>query len=238
MHIAVCDDNIADRKQLERLLGREGDSRKEAVGAFYTDSFGTYDSLYAKRMSYDLFFLDHNIDFALKLCENGVSAPIVICACDISASDWVAKAKALPDNLMFLAKPILKAELSSVLNRAVEIDNSKQKTIELRHKDDTLYVHEDDIVYVTSSKTGCTVHLVDGQEISILDSIENMYSNLKTFKHFVGISQVTIINITHIEKNTPVNVCMKGGNKFVKSLYGMRELKYALMLMEQMKETT
>ena len=27
MHIAICDDNIADRKQTERLLGRESDRR-------------------------------------------------------------------------------------------------------------------------------------------------------------------------------------------------------------------
>lgn len=34
MHIAVCDDNVADRKQLERLLGRESDSRKADTGVF------------------------------------------------------------------------------------------------------------------------------------------------------------------------------------------------------------
>ena len=27
MHIAICDDNVADRKQLERLLKRESDKR-------------------------------------------------------------------------------------------------------------------------------------------------------------------------------------------------------------------
>ena len=27
MHIAICDDNIADRKHLERLLSRESDKR-------------------------------------------------------------------------------------------------------------------------------------------------------------------------------------------------------------------
>ena len=29
MHIAICDDNIVDRKQLERLLERESDKSAE-----------------------------------------------------------------------------------------------------------------------------------------------------------------------------------------------------------------
>ena len=40
MHIAICDDNVADRKQLERLLSRESDARMAQSGVFYTDSFG------------------------------------------------------------------------------------------------------------------------------------------------------------------------------------------------------
>ena len=40
MHIAICDDNIADRKQLERLLKRESDKRKAKTGLLFADSFG------------------------------------------------------------------------------------------------------------------------------------------------------------------------------------------------------
>ena len=31
MHIAICDDNVADRKQLERLLKRESEKRKSTT---------------------------------------------------------------------------------------------------------------------------------------------------------------------------------------------------------------
>ena len=41
MHLAVCDDNIADRKQMERLLGRESDRRLNTTGVLYVDSFET-----------------------------------------------------------------------------------------------------------------------------------------------------------------------------------------------------
>jgi hypothetical protein len=40
IYIAVCDNNIADRKQLERLLEREKDKRlMENYDVLYIDSF-------------------------------------------------------------------------------------------------------------------------------------------------------------------------------------------------------
>ena len=43
MHIAVFDDNIADRKQTERLLKRQSDRyQNEGKEHFYIDSYGNY----------------------------------------------------------------------------------------------------------------------------------------------------------------------------------------------------
>ena len=55
MHIAVCDDNVADRKQLERLLKRESDKRAASTGIIYTDSFGNSTALLSNPMQYDAF---------------------------------------------------------------------------------------------------------------------------------------------------------------------------------------
>ena len=38
MHIAICDDNIADRKQTERLLKREADKMRAEGEMLYIDS--------------------------------------------------------------------------------------------------------------------------------------------------------------------------------------------------------
>ena len=35
MHIAICDDNVADRKHLERLLSRESDKRAGTPNILY-----------------------------------------------------------------------------------------------------------------------------------------------------------------------------------------------------------
>ena len=56
MHIAVCDDNGADRKQLERLLSRESDKRMETTGNLYVTSYGNPESLLQNPRQFDVFF--------------------------------------------------------------------------------------------------------------------------------------------------------------------------------------
>ena len=85
MHIAVCDDNVADRKQTERLLSRESAKRLETSGNLYVDSFGNETALLAAPMKYDLFFLDmtnstlDGAELAATLRNEGVTAPIAQC---------------------------------------------------------------------------------------------------------------------------------------------------------------
>ena len=85
MHIAVCDDNVADRKQMERLLTREGDKRRGLVSGLYVDSFGSSASLLYTPMDYDVYFLDFNsenttgIDIVKALIEGGKRSIFVLC---------------------------------------------------------------------------------------------------------------------------------------------------------------
>jgi len=62
MHLAVCDDHIADRKQMERLLGRESDRRISTTGVLYVDSYGSERSILTTPMIYDAIFMDMTED--------------------------------------------------------------------------------------------------------------------------------------------------------------------------------
>lgn len=55
MHIAVLADNIADRKQTERLLDRANSALASEIGTLYVDSFGDESSFLPVCMKYDLF---------------------------------------------------------------------------------------------------------------------------------------------------------------------------------------
>ena len=59
MHVAVCDDNVADRKQTERLLGRESDRRAKLTKGLYIDSYGNESALLRNPMQYDIFYIDN-----------------------------------------------------------------------------------------------------------------------------------------------------------------------------------
>lgn len=91
MHIAVCDDNVADRKQLERLLKRESDKRAASTGIIYTDSFGNSTALLSNPMQYDAFYIDMCLtegttgtDVVNALTAQGVNAPIILCCSKIN----------------------------------------------------------------------------------------------------------------------------------------------------------
>ena len=86
MHVAICDDNGADRKQLERLLTRESEKRHNDEGTIYADSYGNATNLLANPLQYDAIFIDicrtpgvTVKEIVDKLLEKGVHAPIILC---------------------------------------------------------------------------------------------------------------------------------------------------------------
>lgn len=151
MHIAVCDDNVADRKQMERLLKRESDKRTASGEGLYVDSFGHPDSLLNNPMLYDAFFVDicktegyDGFDVVHDLQNKGTTSPVILCS---SLIPYREQADSLPAQTLFLNKPIKADELSFVLDEAQKIKDSSVPTIELREDKGTLYVTEPDILY-------------------------------------------------------------------------------------------
>ncbi len=236
MHIAICDDNVADRKQLERLLKREEDVRKLESGVLYTDSYGTPEGLFSKRMSYDLFFIDLSDildltgpDLAKKLIASGVSAPVVLCSENTSYSD-----ECTPDSgLYYLKKPVLKAELSKIMDMALEKEASKSPTIELRYQEKTIYVHEDDIKYARYEKALVNVYLKDNSVFNISESLRNLYGNLIPFSHYVAISKTTLINLDHMRSHSLFGVTMNDGTRFTGNMTGMKVLRRKIKRQKQ-----
>lgn len=234
MHIAVCDDNVADRKQLERLLGRESDKRKADTGVFYTDSFGDCYALISNPMSYDLFFLDlitdeeNGLSIALKLREIGVTAPIVLCSSSINYLEKTALLETPPTDFMHLNKPILTAELSDILDKAVDMQKNRIPTIELRSDKDTFYVKEDDIVYAVSEGNYVNVFLKSGISVPVIASMENFYQTVSIYTHMFWLTRKSLINIAYVEKISPLQVTLKGNIVLKSSPFTQKYLKSAL----------
>ena len=232
MHIAVCDDNVADRKQMERLLDRESDRRAKLSEGLYIDSYGNEKALLANPMQYDIFYIDmcktEGIDgaqVAWKLRECGVHAPIYMCC-----SDRNYRQDSLPENTFFLDKPIKPDMLITSLDNAHEIKQNAVSMIELRQENETIYVTEADIMYGIAAGRHVMVHLTDSRVIKIDANLENLFDQWFHFECFFVPSHKVIINGRHIKRVGALHVHMTDGAKFpILSIYR----SYAKKLLEK-----
>lgn len=233
MHIAICDDNVAERKQLERLLGRESDSRKSRTGVFYTDSFGLGKQLLPRRMSYDLIFLSptpdepDSLSFALKLYELGLTAPIALCIKEEQYEEVAGKWDTFSSNILLIKTPILKADLSKLLDSAIKIEQNRIPTIELRTDKTTRYIKEDDFVYALSKGQYVDIYLKDGSKVTILDTIMNFYAGIATFEHIVEISRKSIVNLMYVKKRIGPFLLLQNKVRMTCDMIGLKDYKRA-----------
>lgn len=201
MHLAICADNVADRKQLERLLKRESDKNASAKGILYVDSFGNPKNMLQNPMQYDAFFLDLSIGDAYpeeiiqSLKDTGVQAPIILCAPDFSVYPKLNEDNA---GLLTLKKPVGTAALSQIIEQARSIKDSAEPLIEFRVEGQTFYVTEPEILYAVSVKDSLEVHLTKNRILNIQNTIPNLFSEINRYESFFAPSRKAILNGRHI----------------------------------------
>ena len=222
MHIAVCDDNIADRKQTERLLGRQSDRFfKESGERLYVDSYGNVTAFLRYPQMYDGLFIDMKdehptgFEIAKLLVEAGVVRPIILCVSDIDYRKEYEESGLDIPNLMFIDKPIRVAELTAIIDEVRKIKGDPIPTLELRGQDGTFYAKNDDIAYATrKGGSEVEVHIADGKVITLIDDIYNFYDQCIIFPQICPVNDNAIININHIDKVGFGKVTMKDGSSF------------------------
>lgn len=202
MHIAICDDNVADRRQLERLIKRESDKRAKSTGILYADSFGNAASMLANPMQYDVFYIDMcrtegvtAMDVVNSLVSQGVHAPIVMCCSHIQYREM-----SFPENVIFLDKPIRVSELSESIEHALKIKEQAPSLIELREDYNTVYVTEQDILYCIAEGPYVKITLTDKRTVNAVTTAANLFAQLEAYPSFILSSQKVIFNGRYIEK--------------------------------------
>lgn len=233
MRIAICDDNVADRKQLERLLGRESDKRAATEGIVFTDSYGHFQALLDCPQQYDGYFVDlcltpeiTGMEVLQALTARGVQSPVIFMC---SGIDY--RLQNLPAQAMFLDKPVKVAELSHLLDLCRDAMDTREPLIELRQEKDTLYVRERDILYAVEQKRMLHVQLTDGREAICCISNENFFAQVESFAAFLSPSSKVTINGRYIQNFGFRKVTMQDGHTF--KISG-KVLPYARQIQEQL----
>ncbi len=226
MHIAVFDDNIADRKQLERLLGRQSDLyQKAGKEHFYIDSYGNMEALMRLPQMYDIICIDmaapesddshfkNGLDVAKLLFEAGGIKNVVMCS-SVHDYETMAKDTDLYDKMLYLKKDIRVKDLEAVLAECEKRLGDPVTRLEIRGEKETVYAEEDDIV--CAKKDGMfniTIYLKDGRTISLMTDIYNFYEQCEIFGSMCPVSQNAMINVNHIASEKFGSVIMDNGQK-------------------------
>lgn len=203
-------------------------------------------------MLYDAFFIDmtsgpvNGFQLARKLIDAGVTAPIVLCISTIDYPSVIEAALAkvpedvteasnhdilrrqLQKQILYLHKPIKVNELDEMLNHAQSLKAETIPTIELRGEKDTLYVHEDEILYAIKDGNYLHVVLTEGRSLDLLSTLPNLYSQVAMFTHFVIISEHCFVNITFVKKLSLLKLTMKDGQSFNVSPLELARVKKSL----------
>lgn len=223
MYIAVVADNIADRKQLERLLGRANDALFADTGTLYIEAFGDAKSLLRAPMKYELFFIDitlskdHGKSIVEQLKASGATGQIAIChpeGTPFSYQDAI-------DGLLSIQKPILTAPLHKMIRDAHKVlVQASVPTVEIRAEAETHYVPIEKIVYAQSRSHLVYVHLDDGTVLSMLGEIGDFYHWVDNYPEFFFVKKDTVLNQNHVLSQSKKEYRLANGDTIALSRFG------------------
>lgn len=240
MHLAVCDDHVADRKQMERLLGRESDRRISTSGVLYVDCYGSEGSILSTPMIYDAIFMDMNEDgadavrIANKLRQAGTKIPIVFCCGKVDYRSFAD----LPENVLFMDKPIQVAELTDMIEQLLVIANSRDKRLEFRNMTETFYLLEEDLVYAhPRDDRHMILHLTDGTQQTAEASFRNFCASLCNCESYIALANSYVLNMRYIREISMFKVTLEDGTSVRLSFGESGTLKKAVAKYRSSMET-
>lgn len=214
MYIAVLADNIADRKQTERLLGRANDVLANETGTLYIDSYGDAQSLMRAPMKYELFFLDiygaedHGRSVIDALKSANVPGKIAL----VLPEDIPFSYQNAIEGLLTIQKPLIATTLHQLIKDAhKEQMQTVVPKVEIRSENETYYVPLEQIIYAQEINHFVYVHLDNGSTLTILGEIRDFYCWVNNHKEFVHIKKDTVLNLNHVISSSKKEYHMSNG---------------------------
>lgn len=214
MYIAVLADNIADRKQTERLLGRANDVLANETGTLYIDSYGDAQSLMRAPMKYELFFLDiygaedHGRSVIDALKSANVPGKIAL----VLPEDIPFSYQNAIEGLLTIQKPLIATTLHQLIKDAhKEQIQTVVPKVEIRSENETYYVPLEQIIYAQEINHFVYVHLDNGSTLTILGEIRDFYRWVNNHKEFVHIKKDTVLNLNHVISSSKKEYHMSNG---------------------------
>jgi DNA-binding LytR/AlgR family response regulator len=231
MHIAVLDDDVASRKQMERLLERASDAnKKNGLEGYYIDSYGAFDSLHSKAAMYDAIYIDivdsdmKGHEIAKSILNSGIQGKIILCISSLNYREIISSEDA--EQFLFIDKPVNTEELNNTLSICEENRKNREPQIEIRTKDETLYVKFNEFLYAKALVAGKTTIVLKGRKDTIYyKDISMVRKAITEYPFMIAVNKDTVISTYHIDRVTSFHVHMDDGTSFPISLKMSSALK-------------
>ena len=231
MHIAVLDDDVASRKQMERLLERASDAnKKNGLEGYYIDSYGAFDSLHSKAAMYDAIYIDivdsdmKGHEIAKSILNSGIQGKIILCISSLNYREIISSEDA--EQFLFIDKPVNTEELNNTLSICEENRKNREPQIEIRTKDETLYVKYNEFLYAKALVAGKTTIVLKGRKDTIYyKDISMVRKAITEYPFMIAVNKDTLISTYHIDRVTSFHVHMDDGTSFPISLKMSSALK-------------
>ena len=232
MHVAVCDDNVADRKHLERLLSRESDKRSGTPNILYIESFGDKEHFLKNPLKYNIVFMDMCSREGLvkeiigRLDEMGFNAPLVLYS---SKYDYTAL-KNLPPYVIHAKKPYIPDPLpeflalgdKNVLGNVVTLPVHINGVVQPVPKDQLMYAVPSDNPNASGKYT---LFISGGTALETDDDISAIRQILEPHDEFKLINKDCFVNFKYVSIVMPFTIMMLDYRAFRISLFNSRKFK-------------
>lgn len=214
MYIAVVADNIADRKQLERLLGRADSALCAETGTLYIDAYGDAESLLKAPMKYELFFIDMTLspddakEIITRLRDLGAPGQIAVC----QPEDTPFSYQDAIEGILSIKKPVAAAPLHQMIRDAHKAKlQTNVPTIEIRSETETHYVPVEKIIYAQGRSHLVYIHLDDGNTYTMLGEIDDFFRWVEQYPEFFYAKKDTVLNQNHVLSQTKKEYRLSNG---------------------------
>lgn len=226
MHIAICDDNVADRKHLERLLSRESDKRIGTPDILYVDSYGDKEHFLRNPMMYDMIFMDMTStptvaeEIIRQLMKLGLDAPLILYSSKIDYTTF----KTLPETVIHRKKPYISDSLPELLKLGDAHVRGNIETIPIPCEDGIHYVPKNDIYYCMPSQSGYVIGVQNNTLLQFSGDISEFQILALPYREFYRATKKVIVNMRYVSMITPISVMMQDSKKFYVSPFRYSEL--------------
>lgn len=234
MKIAICDDELCYRTQIEKNINDYCAQHNYTDIAIYTFSNG-YD-LYCQTEdtgNFDIYILDtimpeiNGIELGLKLRQSGYKGKIIYLTSSPEYAVDSYKVKA--EN--YLLKPIKKIELLETLEKIIfDITQNENKSILIKTKENNILVSLDNILYIELYKRTLNYYLTDGriiQTITIRTSFTKAIQELLSDCRFVQCGQNIVVNLQHITSVGNEEIVFKNSSKLYFNRKICRDIRFS-----------